>query len=120
MASNAPLATNRRLSSFESAIACGTAPPSIFVLETRLVVPSSRSTETTESALLKATYSEIAWGLSAIAVGCELGAIGSDGFARSIQRVTLPVSRFSSATADAFHRLTQALVPALLAITVYG
>src|SRR5882672_10218974 len=46
--------------------------------------------------------------------------IGSEGFVRSIQRTTLFVSRFSSATAEPFHKLAHALVPALFAITVYG
>src|SRR6267378_5992915 len=53
-------------------------------------------------------------------VGCELGAIGSAALAQSIQRATLPVSRLSSATAEEFQRLTHALVPLRLAITVYG
>src|SRR5260370_35163798 len=85
-----------------------------------LTAASSRSTDTTESALLKATYSKTSWGLNTIAVGCELGTMESAAFARSIQRATLPVSRFSSATEDPFHKLTHAWVPALLAITVYG
>src|SRR5882672_5880174 len=46
--------------------------------------------------------------------------MGSPGFCRLIQRSILPVSKFSSATEEPFHRLHHAFVPALLAMTVYG
>src|ERR1700674_1384265 len=59
-------------------------------------------------------------GLSSIAVGCELDPMESCVFVSSIHRATLPVWRLSSARLSPFHKLTQAFVPALLAITVYG
>src|SRR5882724_4757716 len=58
--------------------------------------------------------------LNSMVVGWEPGSIGPSGLSKSIQRVTLPVARSSSATAEPFQSLHQALVPALFAITVYG
>src|SRR5436853_3102446 len=55
-----------------------------------------------------------------IAVGCELGATESEGRQSSIRRFTVPFLRSNSATAEPFHKLTHALVPARLAMTVYG
>src|ERR1700739_2357359 len=55
-----------------------------------------------------------------MAAGCELVCPDAALAHSRNQRRTSPVSRFNSATAEPFHKLHQALVPALLAITVYG
>src|SRR5208282_5780873 len=59
---------------------------------------------------------------NSIAAGCGLGAVASSCFHRPIRvdRDTSPVFRSNSTIAELFHKLTHALVPALLAITVYG
>src|SRR5271166_3626623 len=53
-------------------------------------------------------------------VGCTPGTTGSEECHSSIRRATLPFFRSNSATAESFHKLTPALVAALLATTVYG
>src|SRR5205814_186366 len=83
-------------------------------------LPLSVDTIATLLALASATYKDFSSGLSSRAVGCEPGASGSLGSHNGTQRMTLPVVRSSSATRDAFHRLTQARRPSRVATTVYG
>jgi len=80
-------------------------------------LPVSVDTTATRLAFDNATYSDFWSGLSSIAVGCEPGVVGSFGSSKGIQRATVPFSKSSSATRDAFHRLHQARRPSCDATT---
>src|SRR5579863_206668 len=108
-------ATKRRSPSAERASALGYVPPyfspEMVVSSSDCTLPVSVDATATRLAFDSATYNDFSSELSSIAVGCEPGAVGSFGSSRGIQRATVPFSRSSSATRDAFHRLHQARRP---------
>ena len=65
-------------------------------------------------------YRVVSSGLSAIAIGCELGEVSREGGSSGSRCTTLPLFRSSSATADPFHKDTHARRPSLPAITAMG